>query len=155
MAKIKAYTDGSCYHKTKKGGLGVYLTDGTNEWYISEGYAPTTISRMEGIAIIRALEFFQPKLKIDLTIISDSEFIIKAFNLGWLSKWNFTDFQGIKNKDIWKKIIVLLRERKHWEIQFKHIRGHQKDIQDFDVFGNNIADILADYKNFKNFKKDL
>lgn len=149
---LKAYCDGSCYYKTKQGGAGVYITCGDKEWFISEGYCPTTISRMEMMAVLKAIEFTETG-RID--VYSDSEYVVKSFTEGRLKKWAVSNFIGIKNSDLWLKIIDSLNKRPELNFNIHHIRGHQKDLTNDHAFGNSVADILANYKNFKIYKKDL
>lgn len=154
MIKLTAYCDGSCYYKTRQGGIGVYITDGTTEWFFSRGYAPTTISRMEGIALLTAIKALDKEQEIHMDVYSDSEYTVKAFTEKWLSKWQMIQFQGVKNYDMWLGIIKEIKKHPKLKLSFHHIRGHQKDLKDKHVFGNRIADTLANYKNFEHFESD-
>lgn len=151
---LNAYCDGSCYHRTRKGGIGVYITDGTQEWYISEGYAPTTISRMEGIALLRCIQSIDIETKVILNVYSDSEYIIKSFTEKRITKWQMIGWNKVKNVDMWKAIIREMAKRPNLRMTFAHIKGHQTDRSDIHVLGNNIADVLANYKNFTKFNID-
>lgn len=150
---INLFTDGSCYHKTRQGGLGVYLVDNGLETFISEGYTPTTISRMEGFALLRGLQLIDNNFKGVVNIYSDSEYVIKTFTERRHIRWQLMNWIDVKNSDMWR---VILREfsKKSARIIFNHVRGHQKNIQDDIVFGNNVADLLSNYKNFQIFKND-
>lgn len=150
---INIFTDGSCYHKTKQGGLGVYLTDGSSETFISEGYSPTTISRMEGFALLKGLKLIKDEDKSQVNIYSDSEYVIKTFTDGRHIRWQLMNWIDVKNSDMWRAILMEF-SKKTAKIIFNHVRGHQKNIQDDIVFGNNVADLLSNYKNFKTFKND-
>lgn len=151
--KINIFTDGSCYYKTKQGGLGVYIIHPNGEHFISEGYAPTTISRMEGFALLRALQFIDNDYNGVINIYSDSEYIIKTFTDSRRDKWELYNFMGVKNLDMWQAIFREY-DKKSANILFYHIRGHNTNLADDLVFGNNVADILCNYKNFKNFNND-
>ena len=154
MVKLTAYCDGSCYHKTRQGGIGVYITDGSQEWFISRGFAPTTISRMEGIALLTAIKAIDKTQEVEMDVYLDSEYTVKAFTEKWLTKWQMIQFQGIKNYDMWLGIIKEIYKHPKLKLNFYHIRGHQKDLSDPHVFGNRVADLLASYKNFDHFEPD-
>jgi len=151
---MKIFTDGSCYYKSRAGGLGVYiLKDDGSEVFISEGYQPTTISRMEGFALLRALQTLPSLFEERVDLYSDSEYVIKTFTEGRHIRWQMMNFIGVANEDMWRKIFREM-SRIQYTIHFHHIKGHQKDITDELVFGNNMADLLSNYKNFKTYKND-
>lgn len=144
------YTDGSAYHKTKKGGWGVYAVfrDGKEEFY-KGNEDNTTVSRMEMSALLKALKISSNIKSGDrLSIVSDSIFVVNSINKGWLFNWHRDQYFGRINADLWKEIYhhyKLLQDR-GVVIRIHHINGHQKDMQHPHIFGNSVADILADYK---------
>ena len=154
--KLTVYTDGSCERKSRNGGYGIYIIkENKEETHISKGYSNTTISRMEMRAVLNAIRYFPKNEKGELIIYSDSQFVVNSFNLGWLNSWRMQSFAERQNSDIWKKIIFELEERKEMKFTIHHTRGHLKDLTDDIVYGNSVADILASYKNFEVFEKDL
>jgi len=156
MKIITAYTDGSAITKGEKlGGIGSYIKYGDKEIYLSKGYKNTTISRMEMRAILITIQKIPIDLECELTIYSDSQFICRSFNEKWIRNWERDSFIGRKNSDLWKLLLQEIRVRENMEFKIRHLRGHQKDLGNEHVYGNNVADTLCSYKNFKEFEKDL
>jgi len=156
MIHLTAYPDGSCYHKSKLGGVGVVIVDDFGkENYISEGYSNTTISRMELTALLYTIKSINKNVCVELDVYHDSEYVVKSFTEKRLSKWEMIGWNNIKNVDIWKNILNEIKLHPLLKINYHHIRGHQKNYSDVHVFFNNIADILANYRNFKIYKQDI
>jgi ribonuclease HI len=147
---ITIFTDGSCFakHAEKLGGIGIYIIyDDNTEEFLSKGYKNTSIARMEMTAILEAMKHIKDKSHL-ITFYSDSEFIVKSFNQGWLTRWQKEYFTGVKNSDIWLQII----EEKFkftGQLIFKHTKGHNKNPDSFIAFGNNVADLLCSWEQFK------
>ncbi|MDP4264152.1 MAG: ribonuclease HI [Bacteroidota bacterium] len=118
---ITMYTDGSSRGNPGPGGYGVILISGHHRKELSQGYRLTTNNRMELMAVISGLE----ALKKDgsrVTIYSDSQYVVKAIEEGWLKNWIATNFKGgKKNRDLWMRYYHLAQ--KH-TIRFKWVRGH-------------------------------
>jgi ribonuclease HI len=115
------YTDGASRGNPGPGGYGVILQYGNREKELSAGYRRTTNNRMELMAVIAALEALK-KDGQQITVFSDSQYVVKAVHEGWLKKWLATDFSGgKKNRDLWKRYAELAS--KH-NIKFKWVRGH-------------------------------
>jgi len=155
---IIAYTDGSCNVKTRFGGCGALLqfkdsSEIIDESYVSEGYSDTTISRMELLAIIRALQSITYKDKYTILVISDSQYTVNSINNGWIYEWEQEGFFERKNADLWKLFLEEFRRFEIGRIKFIHTRGHNKGKECYRE-GNNIADELADYKQFNSYTKD-
>jgi len=132
--KIIMYTDGAARGNPGPGGYGVILIYGSHKIELSKGYRHTTNNRMELMAVIAGLEALK-KEGLDITIYSDSQYIVKAIEEGWLEKWVKTNFKGgKKNKDLWMHYYEL--SKKH-TIHFKWVRGHAENIY------NNRCDVLA------------
>lgn len=148
---VKIFTDGSCNSKSRYGGYGVFVSNGEDEDFISIGYSNTTISRMEMRAILHAIRYIKEHKIPKSTIYSDSQFCVNSLTKGWVQKWVIANWVGTKNSDIWKQIYEELLTLNGCNISIIHTRGHQKDLTDFIVYGNNVADILADYKNFDKY----
>lgn len=88
---------------------------------LSAGYRRTTNNRMELMAVIAALEALNRE-GLNITIYSDSQYVVKAVSEGWLRKWLATGFAGgKKNKDLWMRYHKLAQ--KH-NIKFKWVKGH-------------------------------
>lgn len=88
---------------------------------LSQGYKLTTNNRMELMAVIAGLEALK-KDQLNVTIYSDSQYVVKAVEEGWLKKWIATEFKGgKKNKDLWMKYHRLAQNHK---IKFVWVKGH-------------------------------
>ena len=121
MDHITIYTDGSSKGNPGPGGFGAILMFGKHSKEISMGYRFTTNNRMELIAVLASLEALK-KNDLPLTIHSDSQYVVKAINEGWLNNWIKTGFKGgKKNKDIWVKYFQL---SKKFKIKIQWVKGH-------------------------------
>lgn len=128
------YTDGASRGNPGPGGYGAILKWGATEKELSKGYRKTTNNRMELMAVIAALEALT-KEGLAITVYSDSQYVVKAVEQGWLKNWIATDFKGgKKNKDLWLRYHAL--SKKH-HIKFVWVKGHASN-----AF-NNRCDVLA------------
>ena len=76
---------------------------------------------MELKAEISGLETLK-KEGMQVTIYSDSQYVVKAIEEGWLKKWIATNFKGgKKNKDLWMQYHRLAQLH---TIRFVWVRGH-------------------------------
>lgn len=120
-SSIIMYTDGSSRGNPGPGGYGTILMNGTHRKEFSQGYRLTTNNRMELMAVIAGLEALK-KDGLTIEIFSDSQYIVKAVEQGWLNNWIATRFKGgKKNRDLWMRYHHLAK--KH-NIRFKWVRGH-------------------------------
>ncbi len=134
MQQVIIYTDGSSRGNPGPGGYGAVLQYGKASKELSAGYRKTTNNRMELMAVIAALQALK-KQGLSLTIFSDSQYVVKAVEQGWLQNWLRTDFKGgKKNKDLWKLYAELAAPH---NISFKWVKGHADNIY------NNRCDELA------------
>lgn len=120
MASITIYTDGSSRGNPGPGGYGAILMAGTHRKELSEGYRLTTNNRMELMAVIKAIEALK-KPGMHLTIYSDSQYVVRAVNEGWLANWIRMDFKGKKNKDLWLHYHKLAKAH---HVRFVWVKGH-------------------------------
>lgn len=89
---------------------------------------------MELMAVIAAMEVLK-KDGMNIVIYSDSQYIVKAVEEGWLKTWLRTDFKGgKKNKDLWLRFAELA-EKNH--LKFVWVKGHATNEY------NNRCDVLA------------
>ena len=118
---IQMYTDGAARGNPGRGGYGVILMSGNHRKELSQGYRKTTNNRMELMAVIAGLEALK-KDGINITIYTDSQYVAKAIQEGWLKNWIATQFKGgKKNKDLWMQFDEL--SQKH-NIKFIWVKGH-------------------------------
>lgn len=133
MSKITIYTDGSASPNPGKGGLGIILISGKHRKEISCGYKLTTNNRMELMSVVMALESLKT-FNNDITIYSDSQYVVNSINKKWINKWITKDWKDVKNIDLWKRY---LESSKNQNISFSWIKGHSDNIE------NNNCDLLA------------
>jgi ribonuclease HI len=134
MSSITMYTDGAARGNPGPGGYGTILMAGTHRKELSQGYRLTTNNRMELMAVIAGLQALK-KEGMNITVYSDSQYVVKAVEQGWLKNWIATNFKGgKKNKDLW----LLFNElaRKH-ALKFVWVKGHAENAL------NNRCDELA------------
>lgn len=152
--QVTIFCDGSCYWKLRKGGSGVYIQWDGNEYFIQQGYENTTISRCELRAILLALNALNNKKPLIVIIWSDSQYVVNGMKsiVDIASK----NFEGIENQDLWRKVYdELKRLEKRVRVRINWTPGHGKDMNDPIVFGNAVADLLADYKQFDSYEEDI
>lgn len=125
MKHVEIYTDGACSGNPGPGGYGTILVYQGKERELSGGYAETTNNRMELMAAIAGLSALKEPCEITLT--SDSKYLIDAIVLGWAKKWRDNnwikpDKKPALNPDLWEQLLDLLEIHK---VNFVWVRGHQ------------------------------
>jgi ribonuclease HI len=101
---------------------------------LSQGFRRTTNNRMELMAVIAGLEAMK-KTGLNITVYSDSQYVVKAVKEGWLKKWIATNFAGgKKNRDLWMRFHQLSQS---FQMKFVWVKGHA------DNQWNNRCDELA------------
>src|SRR5690606_1291392 len=137
LTRVAAWTDGCCLGNPGPGGYGVVLLSGSHRKELSGGYRRTTNNRMEILGVIRALEAL--KERCDVTVRSDSQYVVKAMNEGWAENWKRRGWvtaakTPAANPDLWER---LLRVRLDHRVTFEWVKGHSG------VAENERADQLA------------
>ncbi|PID89578.1 MAG: ribonuclease HI [Bacteroidia bacterium] len=120
MPKITIYTDGAAKGNPGNGGYGVVLMSGKYRKELSQGYKHTTNNRMELLAVIVGLEALKIE-KSDVTVYSDSKYVVDAVEKGWVFAWVKKNFKNKKNPDLWKRFLQVYR--KH-NVKFVWVKGH-------------------------------
>jgi ribonuclease HI len=121
MNELTIYTDGASRGNPGPGGYGTILFWGSHRKELSAGYRFTTNNRMELMAVIAGLEALK-KDNLRITVYSDSQYVVKAVEQGWLNNWIATNFKGgKKNKDLWLYYHELSKKN---TIRFVWVRGH-------------------------------
>lgn len=127
---VEIYTDGATRgNPDGPGGYGVVLhytdTQGNlHEKELSQGYVRTTNNRMELMAAIAGLEAL--KTPCNVTLYSDSKYLVDAFNQNWIDGWIRKGWkrgknEPVKNPDLWKR---LLKAKEDHNITFVWVKGH-------------------------------
>ena len=123
MAQIIVYTDGSALGNPGPGGYGVVLMSGPHRKEISAGYRLTTNNRMELLAVIVGLEALKADGN-DVTIYSDSKYVVDSVSKGWLFDWERKNFKDRKNDDLWRRFLAVYRRHR---VRFVWIKGHAEN----------------------------
>ena len=137
MKQVTIYTDGACSGNPGPGGYGAFIKYGKNIKDLSGGFRRTTNNRMELLAVIVSLEML--KKPCEVTIYSDSRYIVDAVNKGWARRWKANGWRRNKNEkavnpDLWARLLTLLDTH---DTEFRWVKGHAGNK------GNERADALA------------
>ena len=142
---ITIFTDGSALGNPGPGGYGIVLLSGPHRKELSEGFRLTTNNRMELMAVCVALESLRFRGS-NVTIYSDSKYVVEAVNQRWLLSWEKTGFKGKKNPDLWMRFLRIYREH---NVRLQWVKGHASTVE------NNRCDELAvAAANGANLKED-
>lgn len=130
MKNIEIFTDGACSGNPGPGGWGAILRYENSEKEISGGEKNTTNNRMELMAFIKALETLKEPYII--TVYSDSKYLCDAINQKWLYNWEKhnwikSDRKPVLNSDLWKRIMLLLKNHEFRLIWIKGHAGHREN----------------------------
>ena len=142
MNNITIYTDGSSRGNPGPGGYGTILMYGSHQKELSGGYRYTTNNRMELMAVIAGLQALTKK-EIPVVIYSDSQYVVRAIEEGWLKTWIKTNFKGgKKNSDLWKIFYELSQK---FSIKMVWVKGHADN--PYNNRCDELATAAADGKN--------
>lgn len=117
---IFLYTDGASSGNPGPGGYGAILKCAGYEKELSGGFACTTNNRMELLAVIKGLEAVKWQ-NADITVVSDSAYVVKAVKEGWIFNWERKGFAKTKNPDLWIRFLNIYRQHR---VKFQWIKGH-------------------------------
>lgn len=127
LKKVEIWTDGACSGNPGPGGWAAILRYKGSEKILSGGLKSTTNNIMELTAVIEGLAAL--KEKCDVTLYSDSAYVINAINQGWLSGWQKNAFKTadkkpVKNRELWERLIFLLDNQ---SVIFEKVKGHAQN----------------------------
>ena len=107
------YTDGAYSFQKNTGGIGFVILNNDNKIVaqFAKSYKNTTNNRMEQMAVLQALNSI--KVSSDITIYSDSAYVVNTYNEGWKSKEK-------SNSDLWKRLDEAIS--KHSSVKFVLIK---------------------------------
>ena len=125
MKIVRIYTDGACSGNPGPGGWGAVLMYAEQVKEICGGEPNTTNQRMEIKAVIEALK----ALKVsdwEVTVYSDSAYVVNAFNQNWIDNWQRNGWRNSKkdavaNQDLWQELISLIGKNR---VRFEKVKGH-------------------------------
>ncbi|MGQ0829562.1 MAG: ribonuclease HI [Bacteroidota bacterium] len=130
---ITIYTDGASRGNPGPGGYGVVMIYGSLRKELSEGFRLTTNNRMELMSVIVGLEALK-KSGSEVTIYSDSKYVVDSVEKKWVFGWEKKNFNGKKNDDLWMRFLKVFRRHK---VKFVWVKGHHTNKE------NNRCDELA------------
>ena len=130
-----AYCDGSYQPKIETGGWSsIIMKDGKIIKKLYYGLKHTTNNRMELLAVINTLKYF--KEKVNITIYSDSQYVVNSIMQGWVKTWFENEDYNKKNIDLWFELVNLLEIH---NVTLIWVKGHDDNTM------NNYADKLAQH----------
>lgn len=117
----EVFTDGACAGNPGPGGW-AWAVAPDGDRCGSGGAAHTTNQRMELQAVLEALQ----SLPGDLTIVSDSTYVVNCFRDRWWVKWKANGWKNSKkepvaNTDLWMPLVELVQQRRP---AFRWVKGH-------------------------------
>ena len=130
---ITIYTDGSAKGNPGNGGYGIVMMSGDHRKELNQGFKLTTNNRMELLAVIIAIESVK-KEGSEITIFSDSKYVVDAVEKKWVFGWEKKNFNKKKNPDLWIRFLKIYRMQK---VNFVWVKGHSNNKE------NERCDLLA------------
>lgn len=132
MKQVQLYTDGAC-EPNGNGGWGFVLRYEGIAFYRTFGWEKhTTNNRMELTAIIKGLEALKEPCMVN--VFSDSQYVVGAFQDGYIHKWKNDLFAHTKNADLWRRLLKLKEQH---DVNFVKVCAHSGDR--FNEMADNLA----------------
>ena len=133
---IKIFTDGACKGNPGMGGWGALIIDNNKEIEIYGGSLNTTNNRMELLATINALKFYDDSKIIEL--YTDSKYVQNGIT-DWIDNWKKNGWlnaskKPVKNIELWKELDAMSKFHK---VDWFWVKGHRNHRE------NDLADALA------------
>ena len=127
MKKVTVYTDGACSGNPGPGGWCAILIYKDIEKTLSGGKKLTTNNEMELTAVVSALGAL--KEKCDVSVFSDSLYVVNAVNKGWLENWRTNGWKNsrkeiLPNLELWQEFDRLISGQK---VSFTWVKGHAEN----------------------------
>lgn len=138
MQHVDIYTDGACSGNPGPGGWAALVMPNDGDVQkLTGGARQTTNNRMEMRAALEALESLDEPSEV--TLYTDSAYLSRAFNEGWLDNWQRNGWRTsskkpVKNKDLWQQLLEVTDRH---DVTWVWVKGHA------DNEYNNIVDELA------------
>ena len=120
--QVTIYTDRASGNRPRR--IRRYLQYGEFEKEISGGEPETTNNRMELMGVITGLSAL--KEPCDVTLYTDSQYIVNGMNQGWAEKWQKNGWMRNKkesalNPDLWERLLTLCKTHR---VTFHWVKGH-------------------------------
>ena len=124
MKSVTIYTDGACSGNPGPGGYGTVLIYRDFRKELSGGFRRTTNNRMEMMAAIVGLKLLKQACQV--TLYSDSKYIVDAMRQGWAKRWKAKGWwrnkkERAKNPDLWEELLQL---SDFHQVEFVWVKGH-------------------------------
>ena len=126
MTSVTIYSDGASKGNPGPGGYGtiVSFTDSKGEVHeleLTEGFKETTNNRMELMGVIVGLEALNRPCSVK--VISDSKYVVDAFNQHWIDSWKKTGWKKgtVKNIELWERLLKAMGPH---SVTFEWVKGH-------------------------------
>ena len=138
--EVLLYCDGACSPNPGNGGWGVVLIapgHGNHRRELSGAAPDSTNNRMELTAALEGLRALRRPSRV--RIITDSEYLKKAFTDGWLDRWQRKGWKTagkkpVKNQDLWRALLDAMASH---TVEWEWVKGHAENEE------NNRCDELA------------
>lgn len=116
---VRLVTDGACSGNPGPGGWACLLSTGSHTKELSGGEPQTTNNRMELTALLEGLNALKKPCIVH--VVSDSKYVIDAFEKDWLSSWQRKNWKNVKNPDLWQALVQAARGH---TLSFEWVHGH-------------------------------
>lgn len=121
------YTDGSCLGNPGPGGWAYIVLSPTGTRVEGFGHSEglhVTNNQMEMTAVIEGLSIISEGE--DITVYSDSQYVINCFNKKWYVKWRKNNWRtasgnAVLNPELWEELLDLAEAR---NVIWVWVRGH-------------------------------
>ncbi len=124
LKRVKIFTDGSCLGNPGSGAYAAILDFAGQRKELVGGFSNTTNNRMELMGVIEGLNALKQECAVEL--FTDSQYVAKAINNGWLENWKKNGWltsqkKPVKNQDLW---IDFDRAVNKHHVKFQWVKGH-------------------------------
>lgn len=124
MKSVELITDGACLGNPGPGGWAALLRYGRHEKLLVGSETQTTNNRMEIYAVLMGLRALKEPCQVH--IISDSRYVINAFEQGWLDNWRANGWRTagrkpVANQDLWEALDLELKKHR---VKWTWVKGH-------------------------------
>lgn len=121
---VELFSDGACDTTKGHGGWATILNYKGQELVLSGHEADTTNNRMELRGLLEGLKSL--KRPCQVRVVTDSQYLRKAFTDGWILKWQRNGWKTagndpVKNQDLWEELIA---QAKIHALTFIWVKGH-------------------------------
>lgn len=120
------FSDGSCLNNPGCGGWAYIIEYEGHKKIKSGGEEFTTNNQMELKAVIEGLKALKEPCKVKL--FTDSIYVANGINI-WLDGWVKKGFKNLKNVELWKELLKLLKIHQVSAIWIKAHNGHEQNEQ--------------------------